>query len=196
MYHPSNRNTRVLDPPTHSHQFDTNIVKIQYVSDPKTNMPSFYLILRLCDALDGVFSVFFFLGCMVVININVLFAEWRITERDYFQILLLGLVSGMEPTIFINFQIYIDAAVTTTFHVLVNTQLPLPQLIVLKALVHLIIHLVIFNNFLVFNFPFLILNYSFLSPDKYSLLIFDVVLHYEKMPLEFLKWSSATTVLS
>ena len=129
----------------------------------------------------------FFLGCMVVININVLFAEWRITERDYFQILLLGLVSGMEPTIFINFQIYVDAAVTTTFHVLVNTQLPLPQLIVLKALVHLIIYLVIFNNFLVFNFPFLILNYNFLSPDKYSLLIFDVVLHYERMPLKFLK---------
>ena len=93
----------------------------------------------------------------------------------------------MEPTIFINFQIYVDAAVTTTFHVLVNTQLPLPQLIVLKALVHLIIYLVIFNNFLVFNFPFLILNYNFLSPDKYSLLIFDVVLHYEKMPLKFLK---------
>ena len=132
-------------------------------------------------------SVCFFLGCMVVININVLFAEWRITERDYFQILLLGLVSGMEPTIFINFQIYVDAAVTTTFHVLVNTQLPLPQLIVLKALVHLIIYLVIFNNFLVFNFPFLILNYNFLSPDKYSLLIFDVVLHYERMPLKFLK---------
>ena len=47
-------------------------------------------------------------------------------------------------------------AVTITFHVLVNTyflNFRLALLIVLRALVHLI-YLVIFNNFLVFNFPF------------------------------------------
>ena len=34
IFHVSNLNTRVLDPPTHSHQFDTNCGKIRYVSDP------------------------------------------------------------------------------------------------------------------------------------------------------------------
>ena len=46
-------------------------------------------------------------------------------------------------------------AVTATFHVLVNTyflNFRLALLIVLRALVH-IIYLVIFNNFLIFNFP-------------------------------------------
>ena len=93
----------------------------------------------------------------MVININALFAEWRITERDYFQILLLGILSGMETTIFIYFQIYlyIDAAATATFHVLVNTcflNFRLALLIVLSARFHLIRYLVIFNDFLVFNF--------------------------------------------
>ena len=53
-----------------------------------------------------------YLGCMVV-NINAPFTEYRINERDYFQILLLGILSGTESTIY--FQIYIDA-VTTTFY--------------------------------------------------------------------------------
>ena len=64
----------------------------------------------------------------------------------------------MEPTIY--FQIYavilqLDA-VTATFHVLVKTyflNFRLAVLIVLRALVH-VIYLVIFNNFLVFHFPF------------------------------------------
>ena len=94
-----------------------------------------------------------YLGCMVV-NINVLFAQWRITERDYFQVLLLGILSGMEPTIQYLFS-DIDA-VKATFHILVNTYFPnfrLALLIVLRALVDLL-YLVFFNNFLVFNFPF------------------------------------------
>ena len=37
---------------------------------------------------------------MLVVNINPLFAEWRITEREYFQILLLGIIDAMEPTIY------------------------------------------------------------------------------------------------
>ena len=39
----------------------------------------------------------YYLGCMVV-NVNALFAGWGITERDYFQILLLGILSSMELT--------------------------------------------------------------------------------------------------
>ena len=108
-------------------------------------------------------SVQCYLSCMVV-NTNALSAERRITKRDYFQILLLGILYGMEPTIY--FQIYavilqLDA-VTATFHVLVKTyflNFRLAVLIVLRVLVHLI-YLVIFINFLVFNFPFLISNNS------------------------------------
>ena len=88
----------------------------------------------------------FYLGCMVA-NIDVLF-----TERDYFQILLLGILSLAWNSLFIS---DIDAVIAT-FHVLVNTyflNFRLALLIVLRALVHLI-YLVIFNNFLVFNFPF------------------------------------------
>ena len=57
-------------------------------------------------------------------------------------------------------------AVSTTFHVLVNTyflNFRLVLLIVLRVLVHLT-YLVTFNNFLVFNFPFLIWNNNFLFP--------------------------------
>ena len=63
---------------------------------PKTNWPSFCLLLKLSHALlDGLFNVL--LGCMLV-KINALFAEWTITECDYFQILLLGILSSIEPT--------------------------------------------------------------------------------------------------
>ena len=42
-------------------------------------------------------------------------------------------------------------------------------------------NIVIFNNFLVFNFPFFISNnnFLFLEQTKYFLLIFDVALHYQ-----------------
>ena len=103
----------------------------------------------------------FYLGCMIV-NINALVAEWRITECGYFQILLLEILSGMEPTIY--FQIAMDA-VTATFQVLVTTyflNFRLALLTVLRALVHLM-YLVIFNNFLVFHFPFFFFTFfSFL----------------------------------
>ena len=64
----------------------------------KTNRPSFCLILTLSHVLDGLFSVYY-LGCMVV-NIKALSAEWSITERDYFQILLLGILSSLERPIY------------------------------------------------------------------------------------------------
>ena len=54
ILHVSNLKTRVLGPPTHSHQFDTNCGKTQYLSDP---FNSFCLILKLSRALDGLFSV-------------------------------------------------------------------------------------------------------------------------------------------
>ena len=118
----------------------------------------------------------YYLGC-VVININAPFAEWRITEYDYFQILLFGILSGMEPTIYFHIN-----AVTATFHVLVNTyflNFRLALLSVLRVLAHLI-YLVIFSNFSVFNFPFLISNNIFLFPGyTFSLLIFDVEFHYQ-----------------
>ena len=100
----------MLDLPTHLLQFDTNCGKIRYVvSDSKTNRSSFCLISKLSHALaekvglrkltSWMFCSVCYLGFMVV-NINALFAEWRITERDYFHILLLGIFSGTEPTIF------------------------------------------------------------------------------------------------
>ena len=74
------------------------------------------------------------------------------TEHDYFQILLLGILSGIGTHYLFS---DIDA-VTTTLHDFVNTyflNFRLALLIVPRALFHLI-YLVIFNNFLVFNFPF------------------------------------------
>ena len=65
------------------------------------------------------------------------FAGWRITERDYFQVFLLGILSGMEPTIY--FQICCDS------HFPIFGKYIFPQLQT---------YVVIFNNFLVFNFPF------------------------------------------
>ena len=88
----------------------------------------------------------------MVVNINVLFAESRITECDYFQIFV-SWDSFWHGSHYLFSDI--DAA-ATTFHILVNTyflKFRLALLIVLRTLVHLV-YLVIFNNFLVFNFPF------------------------------------------
>ena len=41
----------------------------------------------------------YYLNCMVV-NRNALLAEWTIIERDYFEILLLGIFSRMKLTIY------------------------------------------------------------------------------------------------
>ena len=71
-------------------------------------------------------------------------------------------------------------------------------LTVLRALVHLI-YLVIFNNFLVFNFPSInfkqqVISFSLL--DTYSLLIFSVALHYQLNTFKIPKWPSTSTDLS
>ena len=86
-FHVTNLNVRVR--PTHPFaSIWRNCGEIWYMSDPKSNWPSFCLILKLSHALDGL-SVWclcsmYYLGCMVI-NINALFAEWSITEYDYFQ---------------------------------------------------------------------------------------------------------------
>ena len=129
----------MLDPPTHLRQFDANCWKIRYKITPKTSRLSF-LILKLSHAPLMVCSVYI-LGCMVV-NINGLFAEWSITERDCFQILVLGFLLTWKPL----FSDIATDAVSATFKVLVNTyflnfRLALPWfclLIVLRALAHLV----------------------------------------------------------
>ena len=65
---------------------------------PKSNRLSFFVILLMHWMVCSVC----YLGC-VAVNINALFGEWRINERDYFQLLLLGILSGMEPTIFFSY---------------------------------------------------------------------------------------------
>ena len=61
-----------------------------------------------------------FLGCMVV-SINALFAQWRITEHDYFQMILL---SGWDFLLHGTGTHYLFSnidSVTANFYVLVNT---------------------------------------------------------------------------
>ena len=58
-------------------------------------------MLKLSHALDGLFSV---LSRLLVVDMNALCAELKITERDYFQILLLGILNGMKPTIHFHMQ--------------------------------------------------------------------------------------------
>ena len=146
IFHVSYRNTRVLDPPTYSHQFDANCGKIRYVKEPqpKTNRPSFCLILKLSRALDSLFSV---LSRLHGHKHKCAFC-WM---KDHWSWLLSDIVawilSEMEPTSYLFSDI---DAVTATFPVLVNTfdfRLALP--IVLSALVHLM-YVVIFNNFFSF----------------------------------------------
>ena len=117
IFHVSNLNTRVLDPPTHSHQLDTNCWKIRYVFEwpLKTKRPSFCLI-KTFSMHWMIFSVCY-LGCMVV-NINVFFVEWRINERDYFRYCCLGFFLAWNPLFIFRY------AVMGTFHVLVKS----PQL--------------------------------------------------------------------
>ena len=116
---------------------------------PKTNRPSFCLIIKLSHAIDGLFIM---LSRLNGHKHKCAFCRMK----DYWMWLLSDIVAW---DYFWHGSHYlfsdIDAA-ATTFHVLVNTyflKFRLALLIVLRALVHLIC-LVIFNNFLVFNFPF------------------------------------------
>ena len=150
----------MLDPPTHSHQFDANGGKIcdMWVT-PKTNRSSFCLILKLFHALNGLFSV---LSRLHGRKHKCAFC-WM---KDHWMWLLSDIVAW-DSFWHGTYYLFSDIdAVTATFHVLVNTyflNFRLALLIVLRALVHLI-HFVIFNNSLDFNFPFLISNNNFFFP--------------------------------
>ena len=66
---------------------------------PLTNRTSFWPILKLSHALDGLFSVLSRLhGCKHKCTFCRMKHHWA--WCDYFQILLLGILSSMEPTIY------------------------------------------------------------------------------------------------
>ena len=125
----------------------------------KTNRPSFYIILKLFHALDGLFSV--------LSKLHYRKHKWAFCwMKDHWTWLLSDIVAWDSFWHGTHYLFPDIDAVTTTFHVLVNTyflNFRLALLIALRALVHLI-YLVIFNNFLVFNFPFLISYNNFLFP--------------------------------
>ena len=153
-FYVSNLKTRVLNPTTHSYQFNATCGKIRYVSEwpLKTNRPSFFLILQLSHALDGLFSV---LSGLHGHKHKCAFC-WMKDHRTW----LLSDIVAWDSFSFwdgINY-LFLDIidAMTATFHDLVYTcilNFRLALMIVLRALFHLI-YLVIFNNFLVFNCPF------------------------------------------
>ena len=140
----------------------------------------------------------YYLDCMVI-NINVLFAEWSITERDYFQILLLGILSSMGITIFIFG--YGCCATTTTLQVLVNTYIfPQLQTFTVNDLPAYLSadctvgacssNIVIFDNCLAFNFPFFNFDSNFLFPGLGKGIPSSFLILYStinQMPLKFLK---------
>ena len=148
-------NTRVLDPPTHSHRL-TQIVgrfDIDMWVTSKTNRPSFRLILKLSHALDCLFSV---LSGLHASKYKYAFC-WI---KDHWTWLLSDIVAWDSFWHGTHYLFSDIDAVTATFHVLVNKyflNIRVAPLIVLRALVRLIC-LLIFNNFSVFNFPFL--NYE------------------------------------
>ena len=117
----------------------------------------------------------YYLGCLFFI-INTLFAECNITDywMTTFRYCCLGFFIGTH-------YLFSDIdAVTATFQVLANTYFLNFRLALLWFCLLIVLrtscssNIVTFNNLLVFNFP----KISF-SLDKYSLLIFDVVPHYQ-----------------
>ena len=161
----SNFNVRVLDPPTHLLQFDTNCGKIRYVvSDSKTNRSSFCLISKLSHALaekvglrkltSWMLCSVYYLGCMVV-NINALFAEWSITNVTTIRYCCLEFFLAWNALFIYRYRCFDD-------HFSDFGKYRFPQLQTCFALVlsadctesSCSSSIVIFHNFLVFNFPF------------------------------------------
>ena len=93
-----------------------------------------------------------------MVNINALFAERSIAECDYFQILLLGILSRWNPLFIFRY-----ADTVTGAGVLYFGKYIFPQLQTCTALnlfvdctdVSCSSNIVIFNNFSFLNFPFL-----------------------------------------
>ena len=126
---------------------------------PKTNRPSFCLILKLSHALDALFIMLSRLHghkhkcafCWIKDHRTWLLSD--IVAWDFFWYGTHYLFSDKD-------------AVMVAFHVLVNTyflNFRFALLIVLRTFGHLI-YLVIFSNFLVLTFLFLISNNNFLYP--------------------------------
>ena len=91
MFHVSKVNTRVVGHPNTRINLMQTVVRFDMWVTPKTSRPSFCPISKLSCSYHALNRLFSVLSCMVV-KINVIFAEWRITERDYCQILLLGIL--------------------------------------------------------------------------------------------------------
>ena len=107
-----------------------------------TNRTSFWPILKLSHALDGLFSVLSRLhGCKHKCTFCRMKHHW--TWFDYFQLVLLGILSSMEPTFY--FQIQMK---------MLWWPHPLSVLSVDCTECSCSPNTVIFNDFLVFNFPF------------------------------------------
>ena len=116
----------------------------------KTNRPSFCLILKPSHALDGLFHVLSRLhGRKHKCTFCWMKGHWTWLLSD-----IVAWDSLWHGTHYLFSDI---GVVTATFHILISTyflNFRLALLIVLRALVHLI-YLVMFNNFLVYNFLFL-----------------------------------------
>ena len=160
IFHVSNLNIRVLARLTHPlasiwrKLCEDSICKLLLKQTSQV-----FLILKLSHALDVLFSVLSRLHgrkhtCTFCwMKDNWIWLPSDIVASDFLWHGTHELFSGI-------------GAVTTTFHVFHCTyflNFRLSLLIVLRFLVHLI-YLVSFNNFLVFNFPFLISNNNFLFP--------------------------------
>ena len=134
LFHVSNLNTRVLDPPTSHINLMQTVGRFDMWVTPKTNRPSFCLILKLSHALDGLFSV---LSGLHGHKHKRTFC-WM---KDHWTWLLSDIVAWDSFWHGTHYLFSDIDAVTTTFHVLVNTyflNFRLTLLTVLRALIHLI----------------------------------------------------------
>ena len=101
-------------------------------------------------------SVVYYLGCMIVIQGHFLQNEASPSMFDYLQILLLGILSSMEPTIY--FQIIDAVGHFPGFDKYIFLQRQTCTALVVSAdctKCSCSRNILTFNNFLVFNFPFL-----------------------------------------
>ena len=83
IFHVSNLNTRVLNPPPTRISLMQTVGRFDMWVTPKTNKSSFWVFQNFL--MHCMVCSVCYLGC-VVVNINELFAEWRITEGDLFLI--------------------------------------------------------------------------------------------------------------
>ena len=143
----------MLDPPTHSCQFDANCVGRFNIWVTKTNRPSFCLVLKLCLSCTW-WSAVYYLGWMVVNNMR-FFLDEASLKVTYFRHCCLGFFLAWSPFIFWyrscdgNFP---------GFGKYVFPQLQTCTALVLSADCtegSCSSNIVIFNNFFVFSFPFI-----------------------------------------